>query len=263
MKEKLSKLFKRKSLFDYLMYAAIILGIILVDQLTKWLAVKYLMPIDTQPIIEGVIHLTYLENRGAAFGMLAGAPWVFNTFSVVAIVAILLYLYLGHADTRLYAIPLCMIAGGGIGNMIDRTMLGYVVDFIDFRLINFAVFNGADSFVCVGAGLLILALVLDIIKEAKGEQARAATTTSPTEEVTPETERGIKSDNATTITNTETDTATTTDIETDSIAATLTDNEANATASSDSSATDTITNTETGTTTASETVIDSRGGDEA
>ena len=63
-----------------------------------------------------------------------------------------------------------MIISGGVGNMIDRLMLGYVVDFIDFRLINFAVFNGADSFVCVGAGLLILALIKDIIDEAKAKK---------------------------------------------------------------------------------------------
>ena len=55
--------------------------------------------------------------------------------------------------------------------MIDRLALGYVVDFIDFRLINFAVFNVADSFVCVGAGLLILALVIDLIKEAKAKKS--------------------------------------------------------------------------------------------
>ena len=55
--------------------------------------------------------------------------------------------------------------------MIDRVGLGYVVDFIDFRLINFAVFNGADSFVCVGAGLLMLALILDLVKEAKAKKA--------------------------------------------------------------------------------------------
>jgi signal peptidase II len=60
-----------------------------------------------------------------------------------------------------------MVVSGGIGNMIDRIGLGYVVDFIDFRLINFAVFNGADSFVCVGAGLLMLALIRDLIAESK------------------------------------------------------------------------------------------------
>ncbi len=168
MKDKLKKLFIPKRISEYFLYIALILGIILLDQFTKFLAVVYLEPIDTLPIIEGVIHLTYLENRGAAFGMLSDAPWVFNTFSVIAIIAILLYLFLGHADSKLYSIPLAMIAGGGIGNMIDRTALGYVVDFIDFRLINFAVFNGADSFVCVGAGLLIIALLLDIVNEARG-----------------------------------------------------------------------------------------------
>lgn len=167
MKDKLKKLFIRRPLGDYILYILGLLGIVVIDQVTKLLAVTYLEPIDTLPIIEGVIHLTYLENRGAAFGMLAGAPWVFNTFSVIAIIAILCYLFLGQAETKLYSIPLVMIAGGGIGNMIDRAALGYVVDFIDFRLINFAVFNGADSFVSVGAGLLILALVLDIVGEAR------------------------------------------------------------------------------------------------
>ena len=69
--------------------------------------------------------------------------------------------------TLAVTVSVAMIISGGIGNMIDRTALGYVVDFIDFRLINFAVFNGADSFVCVGAGILVLALILDIVKESR------------------------------------------------------------------------------------------------
>ena len=89
--------------------------------------------------------------------------------SAVAITTMLAYLYFGHATSRLYEISLAMVISGGIGNMIDRVALGYVVDFIDFRLINFAVFNGADSFVCVGAGLLILALILEIFEETKSK----------------------------------------------------------------------------------------------
>ena len=77
----------------------------------------------------------------------------------------LIFLYSGMAQNKLYSISLAIIISGGIGNMIDRVALGYVVDFIDFCLIDFAVFNGADSFVCVGAGMLILALILDIKKE--------------------------------------------------------------------------------------------------
>ncbi len=160
------QIFRKRRLADYILYSAIIAAGIILDQLTKLLAVKYLEPIATFPIIKKVIHLTYVENRGAAFGMLSNHRWIFIVISSITIVAFLLYLYLGHAENKLYAISISMITAGGIGNMIDRIALGYVVDFIDFRLINFAVFNGADSFVCIGAGLLILALILELKKEA-------------------------------------------------------------------------------------------------
>ena len=160
---------KKRSALEYLIYSAIIVGGVVIDQLTKLLSVIYLTKVDTVPIIEDVIHLTYLENRGAAFGMLSDHRYVFMIISTVMIVALSLYLYLGMAENMLYSVSCAMIISGGIGNMIDRVALGYVVDFIDFRLINFAVFNGADSFVCVGAGLLILALVLDLIKEIRGK----------------------------------------------------------------------------------------------
>ncbi|MBR2342705.1 MAG: signal peptidase II [Clostridia bacterium] len=164
---KIKDLYKKRRPAELVLYTAIIVIGIVLDQLTKLLAVKYLAPVGSVPLWQDVLHLTYVENPGAAFGMLAGAPWVFNTISIIATVAISLYLYLGHAESPLYAVALSMIVSGGIGNLIDRLSLGYVVDFIDFTLIDFAVFNGADSFVCVGAGLLILALVLDIIKEWK------------------------------------------------------------------------------------------------
>ena len=167
----LQDLFKKKTLRDYIVYVSILLGGIIIDQLTKWLAVKYLIPVGSVSLIRfgevQVLNLTYVENTGAAFGMLKNAPWVFNTVSVVAIVVMLGYLFLGHAESKLSGIALAMLVSGGIGNMIDRATLHYVVDFIDFRLINFAVFNGADSFVCVGAGLLVLALVLEMKEEAK------------------------------------------------------------------------------------------------
>ena len=161
------KLIKKMPLSHYVIYSLVIAIGILLDQLTKILAVAFLKPVDTVPLIKGVLHLTYVENRGAAFGMLADHRWVFMAVSTVTIVAIAIALYLGHIDGLRYGVCLSAIISGGIGNMIDRIALGYVVDFIDFRLINFAVFNGADSFVCVGAGFMILFLVLDIIKEAK------------------------------------------------------------------------------------------------
>ena len=155
-----------------LIYAIAIALIIGIDQLTKWLAVEFLMPIDTQPLIEGVLHLTYVENRGAAFGMLADQRWIFISVSTVTILILSVYLFLGKAENRLYEAGITVVIAGGIGNMIDRLALGYVIDFIDFRLINFAVFNGADSFVCVGAGILILALIIDIVKELRRERSK-------------------------------------------------------------------------------------------
>ena len=163
---------KKLSLKKYLLFTAIILVGIALDQITKLLAVKFLLPIDTVPIIKDVLHLTYVENSGAAFGMLADSRWVFMLISSIAILVMAFYLFAGYAQNLLYEISLSMLIAGGIGNMIDRTILGYVVDMIDFRLINFAVFNGADSFVCVGAGILILAMVLDIIKESKEKKEK-------------------------------------------------------------------------------------------
>lgn len=153
-------LYIKKSYKDYVLYSLIIAGGIFLDWLTKFLAVKFLKPVGKIPIIEGVIQLRYLENTGAAFGMLKDHRWVFIVTSTVAIAALILFLYLGHSPSRLSAVALSMIVSGGIGNMIERIGKGFVVDFIDFCLIDFAVFNGADSFVCVGAGLMILAIIL-------------------------------------------------------------------------------------------------------
>ena len=161
----------KKAPRDYIIYSAIIAGGIIIDQITKALAVAYLKAIETCPLIEGVLHLTYAENTGMAFGMLKNHRWVFMVTSTILILAMGFYLYAMKSESRLYDVAIAMVVSGGLGNMIDRVGLGYVVDFIDFRLINFAVFNGADSFVCVGAGLLMLALILDLVKEAKAKKA--------------------------------------------------------------------------------------------
>ena len=150
-----------------LLWILIIIGVITLDQVSKLLAIAHLKGGDSFVIIDKVLRFTYVENRGAAFGMLANNRWVFLIISTVAIAAMIFYLFSGLSEGRLAGIALSMLISGGIGNMIDRVALGYVLDFIDFRLINFAIFNGADSFVCVGAGLLILSLVLEVIREGK------------------------------------------------------------------------------------------------
>ena len=153
---------------------AIIVGIVGIDQLTKWLAVIYLQGESSFPLWREVLHFTYVENTGMAFGMLKDHRWVFMVFSTVSIIALLVYLFRFRPQSRWMQVPMAMIVGGGIGNMIDRIFLGYVIDFIDFTLIDFAVFNIADSFVCVGAGILIVYLLIDLFREIKLERAKKA-----------------------------------------------------------------------------------------
>jgi signal peptidase II len=146
---------------------AIIIGIVGLDQLTKWLAVIYLQGEPSFPLWKDVLHFTYVENPGMAFGMMQNNRWVFMVFSTVAIVGLAVYLFRFRPESRWMQVSLALIIGGGIGNMIDRVVLGYVIDFIDFTLIDFAVFNVADSFVCVGAGMMIVYLIADIVKDYK------------------------------------------------------------------------------------------------
>ena len=173
-KELLKAAYKKRRPIDYIFFVAIIAAGIGIDQLTKWLAATYLVRGGTTPLWQGVLHLTYVENTGAAFGMLKNAPWVFNSVSVIAILAMSLYLFLGHAEGKLYQVSIAMIISGGIGNMIDRISLGYVVDFIDFCAFPelwMWVFNMADAFVCVGGAMLVLWLIISMVKDYKAEKA--------------------------------------------------------------------------------------------
>lgn len=144
---------------------------IIADQATKLLTLEFLTDAPMKLIPE-VLHLTYVENKGAAFGMLADHRWVFIVISTVAIAALVVYLFIKKPKDKLLCVSLALIAGGGIGNMIDRIFRGFVVDMIDVTCINFYVFNVADSAVCIGCGLLILYMILDEIR-TKREKRKA------------------------------------------------------------------------------------------
>lgn len=148
---------------------SVMLGSIGIDQLTKLLVLKFMELYESIPLIENVLHITYIQNRGAAFGMLAENRWIFMVLSSVAIVGIGVYLFRFCRERMLLQMGLALILGGGVGNMIDRIAYGYVVDMIDFCPFDFWVwiFNVADACVCVGAGIVLLSLALDIIGEIK------------------------------------------------------------------------------------------------
>ncbi len=151
----------------------LIVLIVFADQLTKWLAVVYLKTSEGIDVIPGLLRFEYTENRGMAFGMLDGHRWVFMVVSTVMIVMILIYLWRKPPKSRLVTLALAFIVGGGIGNMIDRTLLGYVIDFIYPCMIPSLwpwIFNVADSFVTVGTGILIGYLLFDLIREWRAEK---------------------------------------------------------------------------------------------
>ena len=156
-----------------LIWLMIMAGVIFLDQLSKWLTVINLDFGETFPLIENVFHFTYVRNTGAAFSIFnqPDQRWIFMSISTVALVALSIYLWFNRKNGTLLCVALSFIIGGGIGNMIDRCLLKYVIDMLDFRLINFAVFNVADSFVCVGVGLFALAVLREEIREMKKEKA--------------------------------------------------------------------------------------------
>ena len=157
---------------------AIMILCVVFDQWTKVLAVEKLAGIATYPLIENIFHFTYVENRGAAFGMLADHRWVFMIFSTAAILAMLGWLFWEKPKSWWIRVSAAFIIAGGIGNMIDRVRLGYVVDFIDCRFIDFYVFNVADSFVCVGCAMFLLAAIYMEIMEAKKKKTAQASDTA-------------------------------------------------------------------------------------
>lgn len=143
---------------------------VLADFATKAAAMAYLKPVGQISLIDGVLNLTYLENRGAAFGMLQSHRWVFMLFSAAAIVLLLVYLWRSRKSELLMRVSLSLVVGGGIGNMIDRTRFGYVVDFIDVEAVWSYVFNVADCAVCVGCGLLVICLLRSELRHSRASK---------------------------------------------------------------------------------------------
>ena len=146
---------------QYLFMALFAAGIVGLDQLTKYLVVANI-PLHTQvSAVPGLFHLTYVQNTGAAFSSFEGQMWLFILIFIVFTGAIL-WEFSGRRwpFTDLERWLIVAIYGGGLGNMIDRLRLGYVVDMIEVDFMRFPVFNVADCFITCGCVLLIAHLVL-------------------------------------------------------------------------------------------------------
>ena len=147
--------------------------LILADQITKYYISANFLLGESREFINGFINLTYIHNRGGAWGLLYGHTLILVPITVV-IMALCIFLYVKYGKkNRLLLWAISLVLSGGIGNMIDRIFRGgNVVDFLHFEFFpSFPVFNVADCAVVVGAGLLILYFILDTIKEEKQKKA--------------------------------------------------------------------------------------------
>ena len=144
---------------------------LILDQVTKYMAVEHLMSQPPFEIISGVFELRYLENRGAAFGMMQNRQYLFVVGASIVMV-ILIFLYHRMPYTKRYTpLRFCAVLlwAGAAGNAIDRLRLGYVIDFFYFKLIDFPIFNVADIYVSVGTAALAV-LILFYYKDSDLEE---------------------------------------------------------------------------------------------
>ena len=138
-----------------------LISLVALDQLVKLWTLKVLKPGGPIPIIPGVLELSYVENRGAAFGILQNRQWLFIAITVLVVLGIILLVPRIPRERHYLGLRLCayFILAGAAGNMIDRIIRGYVVDMIYFRLIDFPVFNVADIYVTCSAFALIFLMI--------------------------------------------------------------------------------------------------------
>ena len=145
---------------QYILMALMATGIVALDQFTKYLTVENIPLHGSAPAIEGLFDFTYVQNTGGAWSMFSGMMWLFvAVFAVMTALILWEYFKAPMPFTKFERWCIASVYGGGLGNMIDRVRLGYVVDMIETEFITFPVFNVADCFICCGCIALIIHLL--------------------------------------------------------------------------------------------------------
>lgn len=146
-------------MLQYLLMALFCAGAVAIDQLSKTWVVNHIPP--DIPVWDGVFHLTFTKNTGAAFSSLEGQQWLFALVMVLFIAFIIWEFPKKRMEfTTVERWMIVSVFAGGVGNMIDRLRLGYVIDMVEVEFMNFAVFNVADIFITCGCIFLVAHLIL-------------------------------------------------------------------------------------------------------
>lgn len=145
--------------------------LIAVDRVTKNWAVEALADGDIA-VIDKVLYFRYTENTGVAFSMFSDSRWVLVGVTSVMLIVALAFFLSGKIKDKAELFALSLIIAGGVGNLIDRLSLGYVIDFIDVRIIHFAIFNVADMCITVGAFLVCIAAFAAEKREKREQESK-------------------------------------------------------------------------------------------
>ena len=145
--------------------------LIAVDRITKNWAAQALAYGDIA-VIDKVLYFRYTENTGVAFSMFSDNRWVLVGITSVMLIVALAFFLSGKIKDKLELFALSLIIAGGVGNLIDRLSLGYVIDFIDVRIINFAIFNVADMCITIGAILVCIAAFAAEKREKREQESK-------------------------------------------------------------------------------------------
>jgi signal peptidase II len=135
------------------------------DQMIKFFIERDLRPISYAPVIDKVVDLRYLQNTGAAFGSFGTKTVLLSVFTAIVLLVGIYLIVAKKIKSKYYLACAVMIIAGGLGNLIDRIFRGYVIDYIEVQFTNFAIFNFADMLVTVGAFMVIIYLIVDIIRD--------------------------------------------------------------------------------------------------
>lgn len=149
------------------LYLLLSLIVVVIDQLIKLNVVQHLRVGESKTIIPNILSFYYLRNNGAAWNIFSGQMYFFYLISVIAIIAVLYFLFNPKYKSKTFDIGLALILGGIIGNFIDRVRLHYVVDMMQLDFINFNIFNFADSCITVGVILVFIYLLFIDGKDKK------------------------------------------------------------------------------------------------
>ena len=161
----------KKKWWLYIVELAVIAVILIADLLSKKYVWNFVDQNGVQENVIGLFNLVKVKNEGAGFGIFQGKTIGLTIITFIVVIAICVYLFFALKETEWLRISLVFITAGGIGNIVDRIAFGYVRDFIQFSFWDsFPVFNIADSFVTVGAFMLVVVLIVMLVKEGKKNQ---------------------------------------------------------------------------------------------